>query len=94
MFEHVRLQIVISYCSIRNNLSLKSILSVHFTDLDTAESFKPDTMVLNTIVDCLDESYVDPVLDILPVHIQKYTYICDLENEDLECYLFGLFCHC
>ena len=61
MFQHVRLQIAISYCSIRNNLSLKSLLSVHFTDFDTIESFKPDTMVLNTIVDCLDESYVDPV---------------------------------
>ena len=94
MFQHVRLQIAISYCSIRNNLSLKSLLSVHFTDFETIESFKPDTMVLNTIVDCLDESYVDPVLDTLPVLIQKYTYICDLENEDLECDLFGLFCHC
>ena len=37
--------------------------SVHFTDFDAP--LKPDTMVLNTIVDCLDESHVDPVLGIL-----------------------------
>ena len=48
---------------------------MHFTDFKTIESFKPDTVVLNTIVDCLDESHVDPVPHILSVLIRKYTYI-------------------